>query len=128
METIGTWWMWAGFFAVVLVMLAIDLFVVGGGKQHKVAFKEAATWSVVWVGVSLAFAGALWWYLDGAAGARSRQRKGARVRHRLPDREIAGGGQRLRLADAVRLLRVPPGAAEARADLRRARRHRACAR
>jgi tellurite resistance protein TerC len=60
--------MWAAFAAVVLVMLAIDLFVVGGGKQHKVSFKEAATWSLVWVGVSLAFAGALWWYLDGAMG------------------------------------------------------------
>jgi tellurite resistance protein TerC len=68
METIGTWWMWVGFFAIVLVMLAIDLFVVGGGKQHRVSFKEAATWSGIWVGVSLAFAGALWWYLDGAAG------------------------------------------------------------
>jgi tellurite resistance protein TerC len=68
METIGTWWMWAGFLAIVLVMLAIDLFVVGGGKQHKVSFKEAATWSVVWVSVSFLFAAALWWHLDGSAG------------------------------------------------------------
>ncbi|MDD2608441.1 MAG: TerC family protein [Giesbergeria sp.] len=68
METIGTWWMWAGFFAIVLVMLAIDLFVVGGGKQHRVSFKEALTWSGIWVSVSMLFAGALWWYLDGAAG------------------------------------------------------------
>ncbi len=68
METIGTWWMWAGFFAIVLVMLAIDLFVVGGGKQHRVSLKEAVTWSGIWVGVSFLFAGALWWYLDGTAG------------------------------------------------------------
>ncbi len=68
METIGTWWMWAGFLAIVLVMLAIDLFLVGGGKQHRVALREAATWSCIWVGVSLAFAGALWWYLDAAIG------------------------------------------------------------
>ena len=68
METIGTWWMWAGFLAIVLVMLAIDLFVVGGGKQHKVSFKEAATWSVIWVSVSFLFAAALWWHLDGSAG------------------------------------------------------------
>jgi tellurite resistance protein TerC len=68
METIGTWWMWAGFFAIVLVMLAIDLFALGGGKQHRVSFKEAASWSGIWVGVSLAFAGALWWYLDGTVG------------------------------------------------------------
>lgn len=68
METIGTWWMWAGFFAIVLVMLAIDLFAVGGGRQHRVSFREAATWSCIWVAVSLIFAGLLWWYLDGAAG------------------------------------------------------------
>ncbi|MBK8336397.1 MAG: TerC family protein [Sterolibacteriaceae bacterium] len=68
METIGTWWMWAGFFAIVLVMLAIDLFVVGGGRQHRVSFREAASWSAIWVAISLAFAGALWWYLDGTAG------------------------------------------------------------
>jgi tellurite resistance protein TerC len=68
METIGTWWMWSGFFVIVLIMLAIDLFVVGGSKQHRVTLKEAATWSGIWVGVSLLFAGALWWYLDGTAG------------------------------------------------------------
>ncbi|MBS1141994.1 MAG: TerC family protein [Proteobacteria bacterium] len=68
METIGTWWMWSGFFVIVLAMLAIDLFVVGGSKQHRVSLKEAATWSGIWVGVSLLFACALWWYLDSTAG------------------------------------------------------------
>jgi tellurite resistance protein TerC len=68
METIGVWWMWVGFLAIVLVMLAIDLFVVGGGKQHKVSSKEAAIWSVIWVSLSFAFAGALWWHLDGSMG------------------------------------------------------------
>ena len=37
METIGTWWMWVGFFALVLVMLAIDLFVVGDGASTEAA-------------------------------------------------------------------------------------------
>jgi tellurite resistance protein TerC len=68
METIGTFWMWAGFFAVVVVMLSIDLFVVGGGKEHRVSVREAAIWSVIWVTVSLAFAGVLWWYLEGTLG------------------------------------------------------------
>ena len=68
METIGTWWMWAGFFVIVLAMLAVDLFATGGGKSHKVGFREAAGWSAVWVGVSLGFAAALWFYLDGAMG------------------------------------------------------------
>ena len=60
--------MWAAFIAVVLVMLAVDLFMVGGGREHRVSVKEAATWSVVWVALSLVFAAALWWYLDGAMG------------------------------------------------------------
>jgi tellurite resistance protein TerC len=75
METIGTWWMWAGFLAIVLVMLAIDLFLVGGGKQHKVSFREAATWSLIWVSVSFLFAAVLWWQLDGSAGREVANRK-----------------------------------------------------
>ena len=60
--------MWLGFAAIVLVMLVVDLFVVGGGRQHRVSMREAAAWSGLWVGVAFAFAGALWWYLDGTAG------------------------------------------------------------
>ena len=68
METVGTWWMWTGFVVVVLAMLAIDLLVVGGGRKHRVTFREAATWSVIWVIVSMTFAGALWLYLDNTIG------------------------------------------------------------
>ncbi len=64
MESVGSLWMWVGFAVIVLVMLAIDLFVVGGGKTHRVTIREAATWSAIWVGVSLLFAGILWWHLD----------------------------------------------------------------
>jgi tellurite resistance protein TerC len=49
-------------------MLAVDLFLLGGRKAHRVSFKEAAGWSVVWVGVTLAFNALLWWYLDGSQG------------------------------------------------------------
>ena len=68
METVGNIWMWSIFLGTVAVMLAIDLFLVGGGKKHRVSFKEAATWSVVWISVSLAFAGWLWWHLEATAG------------------------------------------------------------
>ena len=68
METIGNPWLWGVFFTTVIVMLAIDLFLVGGGKKHRVSLKEAATWSVVWIGVSFAFAGWLWWHLLETAG------------------------------------------------------------
>ena len=60
--------MWSGFAAIVLALLLVDLLLVGGGKQHKVSLKEAATWSLIWIAVALAFNGAIWWYLDVNAG------------------------------------------------------------
>lgn len=68
MDTIGTWWMWAGFFALVILMLLLDLLLLRGGKQHRVSLKEAAVWSAVWVVVALLFCAGLWWYLDTTSG------------------------------------------------------------
>ena len=68
LETIGTWWMWLGFILLVIVMLAMDMFLLGRQGSHKVSLKEAATWSVVWVTMALLFNAALWWYLDGNLG------------------------------------------------------------
>ncbi|MGE0384131.1 MAG: TerC family protein [Gammaproteobacteria bacterium] len=61
--------MWAGFIAFVLAMLALDLFVFGGKKAHRVHVREAAAWVAVWVSLALSFAGLLWWYLHGTHGA-----------------------------------------------------------
>ncbi|MBL8439366.1 MAG: TerC family protein [Zoogloeaceae bacterium] len=61
--------MWAGFVAFVLAMLALDLFVFGGRKAHRVHVREAATWVAVWVSLALAFAGLLWWHLNDTQGA-----------------------------------------------------------
>ncbi|MBK6637488.1 MAG: TerC family protein [Rhodocyclaceae bacterium] len=69
MDTFATGPMWAGFIVFVLTMLALDLFVFGGGKAHRVHVKEAATWVGVWVSLALAFAALLWWYLNGTQGA-----------------------------------------------------------
>jgi tellurite resistance protein TerC len=60
--------MWAAFAGFVLAMLALDLFVFGGNKAHKVGFKEAAVWSVVWFLLAMLFNFGLWWYLKGAYG------------------------------------------------------------
>lgn len=68
LESIASAPMWAGFIAFVLMMLALDLFVFGGNKAHKVSVKEAAIWSVVWVSLAMIFNGGLWWYLNGTAG------------------------------------------------------------
>ncbi|HWQ94387.1 MAG TPA: TerC family protein [Gammaproteobacteria bacterium] len=67
-ETIGTWWMWLGFILLVIVMLAVDMFMLGRQGAHKVSPKEAAAWSGVWVMAALLFNAGLWWYLDGSAG------------------------------------------------------------
>jgi TerC family integral membrane protein len=69
LESIATGPMWVGFIAFVVLMLALDLFVFGGNKAHKVSVKEAAIWSLVWVSLALLFNGGLWWYLTQTAGA-----------------------------------------------------------
>ena len=69
METIGTPWMWAGFGLFVLAALAVDIRLMKHGGPHKVTTKEALLWSVFWVGVAMAFDGALWWYLQGKLGS-----------------------------------------------------------
>ena len=61
--------MWAGFIVFVLAMLALDLFVLGGRKAHRVHVREAAAWVAVWVSLALGFAGLLWWYLNDTQGA-----------------------------------------------------------
>ena len=68
MESIGSPGLWVAFGIIVAIMLAVDLFVVGGGRQHRVGVREALIWSLVWICVSLAFAAGLWVYLDGLHG------------------------------------------------------------
>ena len=63
-ESVGNGWMWAGFIVFVLVMLAVDIFALGGKSAHKVSVKEALGWSIVWVSLALLFNAGLWWYLD----------------------------------------------------------------
>ena len=69
LESIATAPMWTGFIAFVVLMLALDLFVFGGNKAHKVSVKEAGIWSLVWVSMALLFNGGLWWYLNSTVGA-----------------------------------------------------------
>jgi len=50
-------------------MLAVDLFVTGGNKAHKVGFREAAAWSFAWFALAMLFNLGLWWTLKGTYGA-----------------------------------------------------------
>jgi len=74
-DTFATAPMWAGFIAFVVAMLALDLFVFGGKKAHRVAVKEALAWVIAWICLALAFAGLLWWYLNDTQGAAVAHRK-----------------------------------------------------
>ena len=75
LENIATAPMWAGFVAFVLVMLALDLWVFGGNKAHKVSVKEAGAWSLGWFSLALLFNAGLWWYLKGTVGPEIAEQK-----------------------------------------------------
>ncbi|MCS3455663.1 TerC family integral membrane protein [Aeromonas sp. BIGb0405] len=72
----GEWWMWLGFFALVLTLLWVDLRFVGGGKSHKVSLKEAGAWSLVWVSMALLFNLAIWYWVDVNMGREMANQKG----------------------------------------------------
>jgi tellurite resistance protein TerC len=74
-DSFATGPMWVGFIAFVIAMLALDLFVFGGRKSHKVSVKEALAWVIAWTCLALAFAGLLWWYLNGTQGPEVAQKK-----------------------------------------------------
>jgi tellurite resistance protein TerC len=56
---VNSLWGWIGFNIVVLAILALDLGVLHR-RSEKVSIKEAATWSAVWVALSLCFAFAVY--------------------------------------------------------------------
>ncbi|HOX45679.1 MAG TPA: TerC family protein [Myxococcota bacterium] len=54
--------LWAGFWAIIIALLALDL-AVFNRHAHKVSIRAAAIWSAVWIGISLLFCGGVWWLL-----------------------------------------------------------------
>src|SRR3712207_917925 len=53
-------WAWAGFAVFILLMLALDLGVLNR-NAHVVTYREAATWSAVWVTLAMIFAALVFW-------------------------------------------------------------------
>ncbi|MDV7022580.1 TerC family protein [Atlantibacter subterranea] len=68
MNTVGTPLLWGGFAVIVVIMLAIDLLLQGRRGVHTMTMKQAAVWSLIWVGLSLLFNLGFWWYLTGTEG------------------------------------------------------------
>ena len=65
--------MWALFTAFVAVALIVDFVALRKQGAHVVSMREAAIWSLIWVLVSFAFVGWLWWYAGGTSGDPVRQ-------------------------------------------------------
>jgi len=67
------WWLYAGFTAFVLLLLALDLGIFHR-DAHVVTFRESLAWSGVWVTLALAFNYAFYLYAAGAFGAEAGER------------------------------------------------------
>ena len=74
MHSIGTPLVWVVFLVGLAVALVIDLVVLKRAGPHQVGTREALAWSAVWIGLALAFNGALWWYLHGVLPAADANR------------------------------------------------------
>jgi tellurite resistance protein TerC len=65
--TVGSPWLWAGFVAFVVAMLALDLGVFHR-RDHAVGTREALSWSLVWIGLALLFGAGVWWHFGPKLG------------------------------------------------------------
>lgn len=59
-------WAWLAVLAVIVAMLAVDLF--AHRTAHVVSVQEAAVWSTIWVTLGFAFGGIVWWAYGAQAG------------------------------------------------------------
>jgi tellurite resistance protein TerC len=60
-------WLWVGFNAFVLAMLAVDLLVFHR-EAHEVRVAEAAAWSIVWIALALVFGAGVYAFMGREAG------------------------------------------------------------
>ena len=69
MSTIVPMWLWVAFVGIVVVSLILDFVVLRKQGAHDVGVKEAINWSLVWVALSVAFMGLLWWAVRDGTGS-----------------------------------------------------------
>lgn len=60
-------WLWVGFTVFILLMLAIDLGLFNR-KAHIITYRQAVTWSAVWITLALLFSGVVYWRHSAMAG------------------------------------------------------------
>jgi tellurite resistance protein TerC len=69
------WWIYVGFTAFVLLLLALDLGVFHK-RSHVVSFRESLGWSVVWVALALAFNYGFYLYASSVVGPAAGRQAG----------------------------------------------------
>ena len=60
-------WLWVGFTAFILLMLAVDLGLFNR-KAHVITYRQAVGWSVVWITLALLFSGVVYWRYSAEGG------------------------------------------------------------
>lgn len=75
LHTIATPWMWGGFAVFVVVAIYIDLVAIEKKGEHVVGFREALHWSLLWIGLALAFNALLWYWLRDHGGVELANQK-----------------------------------------------------
>jgi tellurite resistance protein TerC len=61
-------WMWLGFHALIVGLLAFDLGLLHRDKEHEIGVKESLLLTAFYFGLGLAFGGWVWWYFGPQAG------------------------------------------------------------
>jgi len=67
-DSVGNPLLWGLFSALILIMLVIDLLLQGRRGAAGMSFRQAASWSLLWVSLALLFNLAFWWYLTTTIG------------------------------------------------------------
>lgn len=68
MVSVGTVWLWVGFFVFVAIVMCIDIFMLGRKKSHRVTTREALSWVLVWFSCAMMFNILLFWHVLGEQG------------------------------------------------------------
>jgi tellurite resistance protein TerC len=66
------WWLYVGFTALVVVLLAVDLGF--HRRQHVISFRNAALWTVLWMALAFAFSYVVYWFVGARAGGEAARR------------------------------------------------------
>lgn len=71
MISIGNPVLWSLFATFVAIALLVDFFALNRQGAHRVSMREAGIWTLIWIALSFAFVGYLWWYLGGTGAEES---------------------------------------------------------